>query len=641
MRGNGGRKDARTLRLRRAGSQRPRRRAASWPRVRRRRVREGLRAARRRRGAGALDAPRSGGWCAPPTAGRASATPASRTRTSSAPRATPTISSATGCAPRRSAGSSPTGRCRSTRRCWPPPTPPTRSRTRTRATISCRAASCTSACRRRPCSSTAPASVVVRDFGLLTARVAPSWADDDRAGVCAALLRARAARGGRARRRSIDQRADVFASGRAPVRARRRAAGVRRAARAAASPSRSRRRHRADAPAAGGRSAVGAGARGARRGAAADGGGVPRQGAGAGRRARGGGAGDLGRARAAAAAGGGGAHLAARRRRRRAAPDGRSRSRRSPTTSSSSATAAFESAALPPPPSMLPSPVKWGGRPLLAPATATVWDPPSTTATTTLEALRRKRPRRWLRALVPLALAVTVVGTALVWQRVERTRARLAAAAQKEARPRAGRPGGYARQLDAAGRPPLRRRRRRAASTPGRAGAARRRAPRRRRRRGHGAVARAWSTPARPSAPSWRRPACRRRSRARPASSWSASRPGIWRVFVDGVDTGRTCPVEERIPLMPGPHRLTLYAPEWRSHRRDRAPGDGQGPRRLDAHYTDRGMTTILLLVVVAILIAAFSYFTNAGFGDRKPPKLRDDKRDQASATDDAPPPHK
>ncbi|HEY2749055.1 MAG TPA: hypothetical protein VGL86_30750 [Polyangia bacterium] len=52
-------------------------------------------------------------------------------------------------------------------------------------------------------------------------------------------------------------------------------------------------------------------------------------------------------------------------------------------------------------------------------------------------------------------------------------------------------------------------------------------------------------------------------------------------------------------------------------------------------------MTTILLLAVVAVLIAAFSYFTNAGFGDRKPrdaPK----KKDQASAAaDDEPPPHK
>ncbi len=56
-------------------------------------------------------------------------------------------------------------------------------------------------------------------------------------------------------------------------------------------------------------------------------------------------------------------------------------------------------------------------------------------------------------------------------------------------------------------------------------------------------------------------------------------------------------------------------------------------------------MTTILLLVAVAVLIAGFSYFTNAGFGDRKPRELRDkEKRGQASAgpvDEEAPPPHK
>jgi hypothetical protein len=49
-------------------------------------------------------------------------------------------------------------------------------------------------------------------------------------------------------------------------------------------------------------------------------------------------------------------------------------------------------------------------------------------------------------------------------------------------------------------------------------------------------------------------------------------------------------------------------------------------------------MTTVIALVVVAALIAAFSYFTNAGFGDRKPPEPK--KRDQASDVDE-PPPHK
>ncbi len=47
-------------------------------------------------------------------------------------------------------------------------------------------------------------------------------------------------------------------------------------------------------------------------------------------------------------------------------------------------------------------------------------------------------------------------------------------------------------------------------------------------------------------------------------------------------------------------------------------------------------MTTVVLLVAVAVIIAAFSYFTNAGFGDRKPRE-----KDQASADTDEPPPHK
>ena len=56
-------------------------------------------------------------------------------------------------------------------------------------------------------------------------------------------------------------------------------------------------------------------------------------------------------------------------------------------------------------------------------------------------------------------------------------------------------------------------------------------------------------------------------------------------------------------------------------------------------------MTTILLLVAVSALIAAFSYFTNAGFGDRKPspksapPKRRD--QTSAGADEEVPPPHK
>lgn len=49
-------------------------------------------------------------------------------------------------------------------------------------------------------------------------------------------------------------------------------------------------------------------------------------------------------------------------------------------------------------------------------------------------------------------------------------------------------------------------------------------------------------------------------------------------------------------------------------------------------------MTTAIALIVVAVLIATFSYFTNAGFGDRKPKT----KKNQPSDPDDkVPPPNK
>jgi hypothetical protein len=36
---------------------------------------------------------------------------------------------------------------------------------------------------------------------------------------------------------------------------------------------------------------------------------------------------------------------------------------------------------------------------------------------------------------------------------------------------------------------------------------------------------------------------------------------GEFRVLVDGADSGRSCPVEQRIPLRPGLHRLSLFSP--------------------------------------------------------------------------------
>jgi hypothetical protein len=62
--------------------------------------------------------------------------------------------------------------------------------------------------------------------------------------------------------------------------------------------------------------------------------------------------------------------------------------------------------------------------------------------------------------------------------------------------------------------------------------------------------------------------------------------PGLWRVFVDGVDTGRTCPVEERIPLVPGPHHLTLYAAE----------GDRTVEIERPTVVKDRGASTRIIL---------------------------------------------
>ena len=219
-------------------------------------------------------------------------------------------------------------------------------------------------------------------------------------------------------------------------------------------------------------------------------------------------------------------------------------------------------APLPPPPSMLPTPVTWGGRPLLPSPVPSVWDPPSTTATTTLEALRRRRPRRWLRALVPLALVLAVGGGTFVWQRIERTRSRLMAAEQGAGHTRrvakqaglvtqiASLPPGA--QLFVDGEP--------AGATPAKLSLS---------PGDHGIVLVADGLQL------WRHPVAggatveAELAPARLPATMQGDAglklvcklPGVWRVFVDGVDTGRTCPVDERIPLQPGPHHVTLYAP--------------------------------------------------------------------------------
>ena len=51
-------------------------------------------------------------------------------------------------------------------------------------------------------------------------------------------------------------------------------------------------------------------------------------------------------------------------------------------------------------------------------------------------------------------------------------------------------------------------------------------------------------------------------------------------------------------------------------------------------------MGTLGILVAVAVLIGLFSYFTNAGFGDRKPKGLPPkSKTNQDSAGEGEPPP--
>ncbi|MFI5288594.1 MAG: hypothetical protein ACHQ17_03045, partial [Polyangia bacterium] len=36
---------------------------------------------------------------------------------------------------------------------------------------------------------------------------------------------------------------------------------------------------------------------------------------------------------------------------------------------------------------------------------------------------------------------------------------------------------------------------------------------------------------------------------------------GELRIFVDGADSGRQCPNDERISVKPGPHKIGLYSP--------------------------------------------------------------------------------
>jgi hypothetical protein len=190
-----------------------------------------------------------------------------------------------------------------------------------------------------------------------------------------------------------------------------------------------------------------------------------------------------------------------------------------------------------------------------------------------------------VRAVVPLALAVTVLGTAVVWQRVERTRARIAAV---EGAPRAehsspatavtkvsSTPSGAALFIDGESR----------GVTPQAlvlpAGE-------------HRVVVAAdglalWrglvdagATIGAQLAPARLPPTIEGQA----GLKLVCKKPGLWRVFVDGVDTGRTCPVDERIPLIPGAHHLTLYAPA----------GDRTVEVERPAVVKDRGASTRIIL---------------------------------------------
>jgi hypothetical protein len=52
-------------------------------------------------------------------------------------------------------------------------------------------------------------------------------------------------------------------------------------------------------------------------------------------------------------------------------------------------------------------------------------------------------------------------------------------------------------------------------------------------------------------------------------------------------------------------------------------------------------MTTVVLIIVVAVLIGAFAAFTNAGFGDRRPKDKPKKPPANQDSGEDAPPPSK
>jgi hypothetical protein len=61
---------------------------------------------------------------------------------------------------------------------------------------------------------------------------------------------------------------------------------------------------------------------------------------------------------------------------------------------------------------------------------------------------------------------------------------------------------------------------------------------------------------------------------------------GELRIFVDGVDTGRSCPNEERLSVKPGSHKIGLYSPRTGElHEGDHDVTDGEFSTRVYVKY--------------------------------------------------------
>ncbi len=61
---------------------------------------------------------------------------------------------------------------------------------------------------------------------------------------------------------------------------------------------------------------------------------------------------------------------------------------------------------------------------------------------------------------------------------------------------------------------------------------------------------------------------------------------GELRIFVDGEDSGRTCPNDERISVAPGPHKIGLYSVRTgEMHELDHDIAEGNNSTRVYVKY--------------------------------------------------------